>query len=279
VISAIGLTGQLEQPQVPVLRGNPAVLQGVGFMRHSPMGKVPSAEQTAVPPRTRVALVPDPPKAAVGRLTGECDELAAACTCVDLEVIQSEPGHECGWMEVVPLAHANLRRVRIPVSTLVHAVTSPCSVTLIVPLVLHPGHVVNGVMLGPNMFMVSGSSAEYFAQEPMGKDSFYVTFPEDIVRQGLTTVTSQDSPHLPTHTLVLEAQADRFATLREALLQICDHAGRNPDSSSSAAARRSMERALITSWVQAWISARPVGRADGSRTMWYSEHNLEVALE
>jgi methylphosphotriester-DNA--protein-cysteine methyltransferase len=113
----------------------------------------------------------------------------------------------------------------------------------------------------------------------MGKDSFYVTFPEDIVRQGLTTVTSQDSPHLPTHTLVLEAQADRFATLREALLQICDHAGRNPDSSSSAAARRSMERALITSWVQAWISARPVGRADGSRTMWYSEHNLEVALE
>jgi transcriptional regulator GlxA family with amidase domain len=40
-----------------------------------------------------------------------------------------------------------------------------------------------------------------------------------------------------------------------------------------------MERALITSWVQAWVSARPLRNETGSRSRWYSDRNLKRALE
>jgi AraC-like DNA-binding protein len=151
-------------------------------------------------------------------------------------------------------------------------------VSFMVPLAPQPGHVVNGEMLHPNMFVIAGSRADYFAQEPGGKNSFFAALPEELVRQALAAATGQDSPYIQTHVQVLEAQPAGFAALRQTLQQIHDRAVEDPDLFSSPLARRNMERALVTSWVYAWVSARPLRNETGSRSRWYSDGNLKRAL-
>jgi AraC family ethanolamine operon transcriptional activator len=215
----------------------------------------------------------------VRRLTGECDQLAAAYTNARVEVVRTGPASGLGSMVVAPLSQGNLHLVVIPAPVLVHASAVERGVSFMVPLAPQPGHVVNGEALHPNMMVVAGAGADYFAQEPQGKNSFFGALPEEVVRQGLAAATGQDSPYIPTHVQVLEAQPARLAALRQVLLQIHDQAVKAPDLFSSTTARRNMERTLVTSWVQAWISARPVWKANGSRTKWYADHNLKRALE
>jgi AraC-like DNA-binding protein len=235
--------------------------------------------RTTAAPEAGVNPLPDAPVHEVRRLTGDCDQLAAAYTNVDVAVIQTGPAAGPGLMVVAPLSQGNLHYVFIPAPVLVHGTTVERGVSFMVPLAPQPGHVVNGEMFHPNMFVIAGSRADHFAQEPGGKNSFFAALPEELVRQALAAATGQDSPYIPTHVQVLEAQPAGFAALRQTLQQIHDQAVKNPDLFSSPLARRNMERALVTSWVHAWVSARPVWKANGSGAKWYSDDNLKRALE
>lgn len=262
-----------------VLDGGAALDSGAVLVKGGGARGLSVSGRTPAGPAAGDHALPDAPVEGVRRLTGECDQLAAAYTNVKVELIRTRPASGLGSMVVTPLSQGNLHRVSLPAPLLVHGSAGERSVSFMVPLAPQPGHVVNGEPLHSNMFVVAGPGAEYFAQEPRGKDSFFGALPEEMVRQDLAAATGQDSPYIPTHVQVLEAQPAGLAALRQTLLRIHDQAVKNPELFSSATARCNMERALVTSWVQAWVSAQPVWKVNGSRAKWYADQNLKRALE